>query len=92
VPRGFGQPNGPVSVYASTEGLTQFLVTYNDNAGQTPKFTDGQGNTLGARLNGAGEYLGQGTIPGASSVPEPAAPLLALTALVGLGIVRRRKA
>jgi hypothetical protein len=88
----FGQPDGPVSVYGSTEGLTQFLVTYNDNDGRAPKFTDGQGNTLGARLNGAGQYLGQATTPGGASVPEPGAPLLVLTALMGIGFMRRRSA
>lgn len=84
-------PAGTVDVASTAADLTQFLVTYNDDPGATPKFTDTQGNALGARLNNVGEYLGQFTTPG-GPVPEPGALLLAMTALAGIGLARRRKA
>ena len=85
-------PAGTVDVASTAADLTQFLVTYTDAEGEAPKFTDGQGNTRGARLNSVGEYLGQATTPGGAVVPEPGALLLAMTALAGIGLARRRKA
>jgi len=81
-------PNVP----ASTADLTQFIVTYEDNVGQTPKFTDSQGNALGARLSSDGTYLGRSTSATTNSVPEPGSMLLVLAALGGLvTTVRRRR-
>ena len=81
-------PNVP----ASTDDLTQFIVTYEDDVGQTPKFTDSQGNALGARLSPDGTYLGRSTSATTNSVPEPGSMLLVLAALGGLvTTVRRRR-
>ncbi len=95
---------GEQNIDSSTLDLVQFLITYNDNAGLTPKFTDPDGGAIGARLDGSGTYLGQSgslTAPVVpfngsalrSSVPEPGALTLALTALAGVGVVglRRRR-
>jgi MYXO-CTERM domain-containing protein len=84
-------PDNP-DVVASTENLSQFLVTYVDDAGQMPKFTDNQGNALGARLDAAGTYLGRSTSPNGNPVPEPPALALALLTLGALGATRRRRA
>lgn len=84
--------NGPVlecttcvpPVFASTVGLDQFLITYTSNDTGSPKFTDANGNILGAVLDANGVYQGQ-------RIPEPGALALALTALMGLGAARRRR-
>ena len=72
---------------ASNEDLRQFLVTYTDDAGNVPKFTDSNGNALGALLDGNGTYLGQ--VP--AVVPEPGTLVLALAALTAIGWSRRRR-
>ena len=93
-PTNFNLPN----IDSSTDGLVQFLITYTSNDTSTPKFTDAQGNALGARLDGTGTYLGQSTSIDAqviAAVPEPGALTLVLTALAGVGVVglrRRRRA
>lgn len=77
---------------ASTQELKQFLVTYTDDAGTTPKFTNGGGNALGALLDGNGNYLGQGTSIDAQpsgTAPEPGTLALALAALVGSAAATR---
>ena len=80
---------------SSTADLKQFLITYTDNAGTTPKFTDSSGQALGARLDGSGVYLGQSTSisgPLASTVPEPGGlPLLLAMALAGAAAMRCRR-
>jgi hypothetical protein len=72
---------------ADTTDLTQFLITYNSNDTSEPKFTDEQGNALGAVLDGEGTYLRQAT-----GVPEPGALALVLAALTAVGWSRRRRA
>ena len=77
--------DGAGDVFASTANLTQFLVTYTDNAGTVPKFTDPiTGKALGAVLDSNGVYLGQ-------SVPEPGTLALALAGLTAVGWSRRRR-
>ncbi len=69
---------------ASIVGLEQFLVTYTSTDISTPKFTDGNGNALGTRLDEQGRVIGQSTsisAPLTNTVPEPGALALALTAL-----------
>ena len=73
-------------IAGSTAGLDQFLITFNSNDKTAPKFTDGQGQALGAVLDETGAYIGQ------RAVPEPGVPLLVLSALLGLGLSRRRRA
>lgn len=86
-PTNFDLPN----IDSSTDNLVQFLVTYTDNAGTTPKFTDPNGAALGARLDGVGTYLGQSTSVSASLVPEPGALALVCVALAGLFASPRRR-
>lgn len=79
-PINFANPDIP----ASTVGLEQFLVTYTSTDNSTPKFTDGNGNALGTRLDEQGRVIGQSTsisAPLTNTVPEPGALALALTAL-----------
>lgn len=82
------------NIDSSTDNLVQFLITYTDNAGLTPKYTDANGAALGARLDGVGTYLGLSTsssAPVISSVPEPGALALVCAALAGLAASRRRR-
>ena len=87
-----GNPARP-DVKSTNAGLQQFLITNvsNGNGGQTPKFTDANGNPLGALLNSTGTYLGQSTSIGAA-IPEPSALALALVALVAMSAFGRRRA
>lgn len=82
-----GYPSSKPSVYADKTHLEQFLVTYNDSG--AAKQTDSNGRALGARLDGAGTFLGLSTAPGA--VPEPGALGLALAALAACAALRRRR-
>lgn len=79
-----GSQNGHPSIDADKTDLLQFLVSFNDNG--TPRQTDTNGQPLGARLDGAGNFLGLGV---SAAVPEPAGPALVLTALAALGLSRR---
>ncbi len=80
-----GNINGNPSVYADKSQLDQFLITYTDTG--AAKQTNGNGQALGARLDGAGNFLGLGT----GQVPEPGSLGLALAALVACaGLLRRR--
>ena len=74
-------------IYADTSGLSQFLVTYTSTDTSTPKFTDDSGHALGARLDGAGNYRGQGTTP----LPEPGTVALLLAALGAAAVTTRRR-
>ena len=82
-----GYPSPNPSVFADKSQLEQFLVTYNDNG--TAKQTNANGEALGARLNGAGTFLGLSTASG--TVPEPGALGLALAALAACATLRRRR-
>ena len=82
-----GYPSSKPSVYADKTHLEQFLVTYNDSG--AAKQTDANGRALGARLDGAGTFLGLSTAPRA--VPEPGALGLALAALGAGAALRRRR-
>ena len=82
-----GYPSSKPSVYADKTHLEQFLVTYNDSG--AAKQTDSNGRALGARLDGAGTFLGLSTTP--SAVPEPGALGLALAALGACAALRRRR-
>ena len=80
-----GSINGNPSVYADKTQRDQFLITYTDTG--AAKQTNGNGQALGARLDGAGNFLGLGT----GQVPEPGSLGLALAALVACaGLLRRR--
>lgn len=81
-----GHNAGNPDVYAATAALEQYLVTYDDLG--APKLTDSNGNALGARLDGAGNLLGFTTLDG--RLPEPGTWALALLALAGFGVTRRR--
>ena len=81
-------------VVADTTDLTQFLVTYLSTEGQpsdtsAPKFTDSNGNALGAVLDGNGTFL---RLAPSASVPEPGTLALGLAALTAIGWLRRRRA
>jgi hypothetical protein len=76
---------GPLK--SSSEGLRQFLVTYDDQ-GQ-PKLGFSDGKPVGVVLDETGQVLGRATsIDGL--VPEPAGLALVLTALGATALVRRR--
>ena len=83
------------NIDSSTDDLKQFLITYTDNEGSTPKYTDSSGQALGARLDGTGGYLGRSTSISGSlvgTVPEPGGLPLVLTAvLTGAAALRRRR-
>ncbi len=87
----FADPYGTSSVYGSTDQLQQFLVTYDSNDTSAPRFTDGSGNALGARLNGAGSYLGQSNSVTGQLVTEPGVLMLVLTALAAAAGASRRR-
>ena len=82
-----GNPSSKPSVYADKTHLSQFLVTHNDDG--SAKQTNSHGDALGARLDGAGNFIGLGTSP--STVPEPGALGLALAALGACAALRRRR-
>ena len=83
------------NIDSSTVDLKQFLITYTDNLGFEPKFTDSFNQALGARLDGNGVYLGQSTsISGllVGTVPEPGGlPLVLTAALAGAAALRCRR-
>lgn len=81
-----GYNNGNPSVAADKAQLQQFLVSYNDNG--SARQTDANGLPVGARLDGAGHFLGLGT-SATAALPEPGGPALVLTALAALGLSRR---
>ncbi len=81
-----GNNNGNPSVAADKAQLQQFLVSYNDNG--TARLTDASGLPVGARLDGAGNYLGLGT-SATTPLPEPGGPALVLAALAALVVSRR---
>ena len=82
-----GNPPNVPDIASNTVGLNQFLVTYTSTNTATPKFTDANGNALGARLDAQGSLLGFSTsIGGSISVPEPGTLGLAMTALAAIGI------
>ncbi len=83
-------PFGPVDVFASTTDLSQFLITYTTDDTSSPKFTDTNGNALGARLDANGKYLGQSNAFDGAIIPEPASVVMVFTAFAALGFVRRR--
>ena len=83
---------GFADVASSTDGLNQFLVTYTSNNTEAPKFTDGNNNAAGARLNSAGQLQGLFTANGNPvSIPEPGTLTLALAALTAFGLSRRHR-
>ena len=88
---GLGATPGNPNVVSGTTGLTQFLVTFNDN-GRPKAGTDVNGNPIGAVLDSNGVFLGLGTSPN-SVIPEPGSLGLALAALLALGAAgpRRRR-
>ncbi len=71
---------------AGTTGLTQFLVTFNDN-GESTAGVDSNGKPIGAVLDSRGNFVRLGTT---GVVPEPGSLGLALTALLALGALGRR--
>lgn len=81
-----GSNNNNPSVFAVKTQLEQFLITYTDSG--DPKQSDANGNPIGARLDGAGVFLGLSTADG--TVPEPGTLGLALAALAACGLLRRR--
>ena len=86
---------GNSTVYAEKAGLSQFLVTYTSTNTSAPKFTDGNGNALGAVLGAEGNYIGQATQPPgngrqANPVPEPGSLALVFAALGAALMARRR--
>lgn len=87
LPGGMPSTDNP-NVLAGTTGLTQFLVTFNDN--QRPKSgTDARGNPIGAVLDSNGGFVRLGTDP--NLVPEPGSLGMALAALLALGAVGQRR-
>jgi len=77
---------------SSPADLKQFLITYTDDLGFEPKFTDSFNQALGARLDGNGVYLGQSTSISGLLVPEPGGlPLLLTAALAGAAAMHRRR-
>jgi len=78
-------------VQSETDGLRQFLVTYDSNDTSTPKFTDSTGKALGVVLDENGKVLGRSTSINGQLVPEPAGLALVLTALGVAALVRRRR-
>lgn len=87
LPGGVPNTDNP-NVLAGTTGLTQFLVTFDDN--QRPKAgTDARGNPIGAVLDSNGNFLRLGTDP--NLVPEPGSLGMALAALLALGTVGQRR-
>ena len=78
-------------VQSETDGLRQFLVTYESDDTSKPKFTDSTGKALGVVLDENGKVLGRSTSINGQLVPEPAGLALVLTALGAAALVRRRR-
>lgn len=83
---GAGFNSNNLNRVAGTTGLTQFLVTFNDN-GESTAGVDSNGKPIGAVLDSRGNFIRRGTT---GVVPEPASLGLALAALLALGAVGRR--
>lgn len=83
-------PFGTSSEFGSTTNLTQFLVTYTSSDTSTPKFTDGNGNPVGVKLDDVGRFVGLFNTNGVP-VPEPGTISLVLAALMAGGIAARRR-
>lgn len=75
--------NGGGDVFASTDGREGFIVTYLE--GGAPKFTDGNGNAIGAVLDEDGNVVGRRSV-----VPLPGSLALLAAGLGLLGLARRR--
>ena len=84
---GYQPSSSNPSVYADKTQLSQFLITHNDDG--SAKQTNSHGDALGARLDGAGNFIGLGASAG--TVPEPGALGLALAALVACAALRRKR-
>jgi hypothetical protein len=85
----FCSPTGPNinngNVIASVDGMEQIFTSYYDNG--APKLVDSNGNPVGIKLNGMGEFQGYTTTP----VPEPASWALMLGGLLTFSMLRRRR-